>query len=196
MSSFFHPSLPFSHPFNPLTLDRDSRGQCREERGVISFYSLYILLSVLPPSSPFHSASLIPQPLLLWESGGYPAHSLQGEALLPLRPKPAEELGEQIHRTGPTQLLGKPHEDGAAHMLYVCTEAWSVSQSLKGLGRLTLLVYLWNSCPLLGPKSFSQLFHKSPLASSNLWLWVSASESSAGWSLPQSTAMLGSCLQV
>lgn len=45
---------------------------------------------------------------------------------------------------------------------------WLVIQSLiapNGPGQLTLLVFLWNPCPLQVPQSFSQLFHKSPRAS-------------------------------
>jgi hypothetical protein len=41
-SSFFHPSPPFSHPFNPLTLDREKRGQ--KGKGAMSFLNYLLLI--------------------------------------------------------------------------------------------------------------------------------------------------------
>jgi hypothetical protein len=42
---------------------------------------------------------------------------------------------------------------------------WLVIQSLgapEGLGELTLLVFLWSTCPLWVPQFFPQLFRETP----------------------------------
>ena len=74
--------------------------------------------------------------------------------------------------------------------MYVLQLVVQSLESPKGPGKLTLMVFLWNSYPLQGLQSFPLFFHKSPQAPSTVWLWVSMSESAAGWNLTEDNMLL------
>jgi hypothetical protein len=60
----------------------------------------------------------------------------------------------------------------------------SVSGSPQGSMLVDMVDFLWSPYPLWAHKSFPQLFHKTPRAPSNIWLWISASVSIGSWVEP------------
>ena len=107
-------------------------------------------------------------------------------------------------KIAPFPVVQDPHDDQVACLLHMSREASvqlryvlcdvSGSESPKDPGLLTLLAFLWNSYPLWCLQSFLLFFHKSPKASSIVWLSMSESAAVGGGGLSEDDMLLSASI--